>query len=396
MKIDLCVVGGLGHVGLPLCIAFAKKGLNVLAYDINKNQMDSIRQGRMPFMEQGGEPLLAEVLNAERLALSSDLSLIAHASTVVITIGTPVDEFMNPDTKVMKECVDDLLSYLSDEQLIILRSTVYPGTTNWLEKYLRSKGRKMKVSFCPERVVQGHAIEELQKLPQIVSGTTPEAEEAAAKIFSVVASEIVRLSPMEAEFAKLFNNAYRYIQFAISNQFFMMANSAGVDYGRILDGMKKNYPRARDIPGAGFAAGPCLFKDTMQLAAFSDNQFSLGHSAMTINEGLVLYLVAQIKKKHDLERMTVGILGMAFKANSDDTRSSLSYKLKRVLSFHAKEVLTTDPHVITDKSMRPLEEVLEKSDLLILGVPHKAYCSLDLKGRKVVDIWGFFSRGVLV
>ena len=395
-KADLCIVGGAGHVGLPLAIAFAKKGLNVLAYDINESAFKAIQEGKMPFMEHGAEPLLKEVLRDKKLSFSSDPKSISHIPKVIVTIGTPVDEFMNPDTRVMKDCMDKLLPYLFPGQLLILRSTVYPGTTQWLDKYLHSQGKKMDVAFCPERIVQGYAIEELERLPQIVAGTSEKAEASAAKLFEILAPEIVRLKPMEAEFAKLFNNAYRYIQFAISNQFFMIANSAGLDYDRILSGMKKNYARASDIPGAGFAAGPCLYKDTMQLAAFSDNQFSLGHAATVINEGLVLYLVGQIRKKFELEKMTVGLLGMAFKANSDDVRASLSYKLKRVLSFQAKKVLATDPHVVTDKTLLPLEDVIRKSDLLILCVPHKAYRGLSLKGKNVVDIWGFFGQGVLI
>jgi UDP-N-acetyl-D-mannosaminuronic acid dehydrogenase len=395
-KIDVCVVGGAGHVGLPLALVFAEKGLRVLVYDINESSLETIRKGKMPFVEEGGDALLKKALQSGLLRLSSRPDGITKADTVIVTIGTPVDEFMNPDTKVMKHCIDDFLPHLSNDQLLILRSTVYPGTTHWLDKYLRSCGKRMKVAFCPERVVQGHAIQEVQKLPQIVSGATKEAEEDAARLFELVAPETVRLSPMEAEFAKLFNNGYRYIQFAIANQFYMIANTAGVDYGRILAGMKKDYPRAADMPGAGFAAGPCLFKDTMQLAAFSDNQFSLGHAAMVINEGLVLYVVGQIEKKHSLERMTVGLLGMAFKANSDDTRASLSYKLKKVLEFHAKEVLTTDPHVTTDPDLLPLEEVVRRSDLLILCVPHAAYRDVDLKGKRPVDIWNFFGKGVLV
>ena len=194
---------------------------------------------------------------------------------------------------------------------------------------------------------------------------------------------------MEAEFAKLFTNAYRYILFAIANQFYMIADSAGVDYNRVLEGLKKDYGRADAIPGAGFTAGPCLLKDTMQLAAFSPNQFPLGHAAMIVNEGLILYLVDQIERAHRLDDMVVGLLGMAFKANCDDVRSSLSYKLKKILKFRARDVLTTDPRVTTDPELVPLERVIDESDLLILCTPHSEYRDLDLKGKTVVDVWGF-------
>ncbi|WP_421658631.1 nucleotide sugar dehydrogenase [Leptothermofonsia sp. ETS-13] len=396
VKVDICVVGGAGHVGLPLALVFASKGLRVLIYDINENTLETIRQGIVPFMEHGAEPLLKQALERDLLYLSSDPADIAKAATVIITIGTPVDEFLNPVLKLIRDCMDDLLPYLSSGQLIILRSTVYPGTTDWLHKYFQANGKDVKLAFCPERVVQGHSIEELQHLPQIISGTTPQAEHDAAELFELIAPEVVRLTPMEAEFAKLFNNAYRYIQFAAANQFYMIANSAGVDYHRLLKGMKHNYPRARDIPSPGFAAGPCLFKDTMQLAAFSNNQFSLGHAAMLTNEGLVLYLADEIAKTYRIERLAVGLLGMAFKANSDDIRSSLSYKLKKVMEFRAREVLTTDPYVKTDPDLLPLETVIARSDLLVLCAPHSDYRYLDTKGKPVVDIWGFLNKESLV
>ena len=257
-----------------------------------------------------------------------------------------------------------MLPHLVDGQLLVLRSTVFPGTTDWLDGYLKRQGRNLKVAFCPERMIQGHGIRELKETPQIISGTTPAAEAEAAKLFSAIASELVMVTPREAEFAKLFNNAYRYIEFATANQFYLIAKSAGLDYRRMLDAMKRNYPRAHNIPTPGLAAGPCLFKDTMQLAAFAQNQFSLGNAAMLVNEGLVLHVVDDLRRRYDLAPMTVGLLGMAFKAEIDDTRASLSYKFKKALASHAHAVLTTDPFVTIDPDLRPLDEVIARSDLL--------------------------------
>ena len=181
--------------------------------------------------------------------------------------------------------------------LIVLRSTVFPGTTDWLASYLQANGRKLKMAFCPERVVQGYGLKELREMPQVVSGTTPEAEREAADLFERIAPEVVVLSPIEAEFGKLFANAYRYIEFAVTNEFYLIAKSAGVDYQRVLGAMKHEYPRLKAMPRPGFAAGPCLVKDTMQLSAFARNQFSLGHAALLINEGLVLHVVDDIKRQ---------------------------------------------------------------------------------------------------
>src|SRR4029077_2414693 len=198
-------------------------------------------------------------------------------------------------------------------------------------------------AFCPERIAEGKAMTELFELPQIVDGRTPRATERAGRLFRLRTETLTEVTPEEREFAKLFTNVWRYIKFAAANQFYMMANDRGVDFERIRKGLSQDYPRAADMPGAGFAAGPCLFKDTMQLAAFNNNNFTLGHTAMTINEGLPLYLVDRLEQKFDLSALTVGILGMAFKGSSDDIRSSLSYKLKRVLEFKADTVLCADP-----------------------------------------------------
>lgn len=387
---DICVVGGLGHVGLPLSIYLAKSGFKVLVYDINEAGIKEVSKGKIPFIEEGSEALLKEVLQNGKLVLSSNPAHISEARNVILTIGTPVDEFLNPSLKEVQICIDKLLPHFRESQLLILRSTVYPGTTEWLANYLKKQGKPMAVAFCPERIIQGYAAHELKVHPQIVSGVTKEAEKRASDIFNSFAPSLVKLTPMEAEFAKLFSNAYRYIEFAIANQFYMITDSVGVDFHKVLDGMKKDYPRAANIPRPGFAAGPCLFKDTMQLASFANNHFQLGHAAMLVNEGLVLYLVDEMDKKHNIKNLRVGILGMAFKAENDDIRSSLSYKLKKVLQFRSKEVLTTDPFVKVDPDLKPLETVVDASDILILATPHKAYRGLNLHGKPVVDVWGFF------
>jgi UDP-N-acetyl-D-mannosaminuronic acid dehydrogenase len=307
---------------------------------------------------------------------------------VIVTIGTPVDEFLNPVRRVIQDCIDPLLPHMRDGQLLILRSTLFPGTTDWIDGHIERQGRDIKVAFCPERIAQGYGIEELRRMPQIVSGLSPEAEQEAKALFSMIAPEVVTLAPMEAEFAKLFNNAYRYLEFAITNQFYLIAKSAGLDYSRILEGMKHNYPRAKGIPTPGFAAGPCLVKDTMQLLAFARNEFALGNAAIMVNEGLPLHIIADLRRDFDLANMTVGLLGMAFKAESDDARASLSYKLKNALAGHARCVLTTDPLVTTDPDLLPFDEVIERSDILIVCTPHRCYKDADLKGKPVVDVWG--------
>ncbi len=351
-------------------LSFAAKGLKVNVNDLNLDSLACLKAGRLPFIEYGAEEMLASALRDERLIFTSKPSEISGSGPVIITIGTPVDEFLNPERHVIQQCIDMLLPHLGNEQLLILRSTLYPGTTDWISAYLQRMNRSFKVAFCPERIVQGYGVDELAGMPQIVSGNSPEAAEEAARLFRSIAPEIVMLDPIEAEFAKLFNNAYRYIEFAVTNQFYLIAKSAGLDYQRILRAMKYKYPRARNIPTPGYAAGPCLMKDTMQLTAFARNEFSLGNAAMLVNEGLPLHIIADLRRHYNLSKMTVGLLGMAFKSEIDDIRASLSYKFKKMLNGYAREVLTTDPFVTVDPDY--------------------------LKGKPVVDVWGMLENVNLI
>lgn len=378
--LDVVVVGGAGHVGAPLAVVLASRGLQTLVYDRNEQAVECILGGGLPFLDEGADDLLRSALTSGHLDATWHPEGISHARYVVLTIGTPVDEFHNPELGAVRECVDGILPYLCSGQTIVLRSTVFPGVTEWLARYLSSR-LPVAVAFCPERVVQGRAVEELQTLPQIVSGTTQLAEDAAAELFERIAPRVIRMRPREAEYAKLVCNAYRYLQFAATNQFCAMVESDGCSYARVLAGLRDGYPRA-DIPLPGFAAGPCLHKDTLQLIASGD--FDLGHAAIRANEGMAAFVVDRLRHLCDLPDSVVGILGAAFKPDSDDPRSSLSYKLRKLLEFHAKRVLMTDPHV-TDSSLLPFGEVVERSDVLVLAVRHRAYEGVDLSGKPVFD-----------
>lgn len=392
--LDLVVVGGCGHVGLPLSLAFADSGLSVAAYDLNSSSVASVNEGNMPFMEPGAAEVLDRVRANGCFIATTDRSVIARADVVVVVVGTPVDEHLNPDPTTVTAAIDELADVFVDGQLLVLRSTIYPGLTRLVDRRLREQGRSIDVSFCPERIAEGKAFTELFELPQVVSGCSDSAVERARQLFGRLTPSIVEVTPDEAELVKLFTNTWRYIKFAAANQFFTIANDYGLDFERIRDAIRLDYPRAADLPAAGFAAGPCLFKDTMQLAAFNNNNFTLGHSSMMVNEGLPLYVVSRMEKTFDLANSTVGVLGMAFKAESDDPRSSLSYKLRRILRYKSREVLCTDPYV-DDPSLTPLDDVLDRSDVLIIGTPHVVYRELKTS-LPVVDIWNVLGNGVRV
>ncbi len=389
-KNKITVVGGAGHIGLPLSIVFANKGFDVSVLDKNISAMKLAKKGVMPFKEKDGTKNLKKAL-AKKISFYSKPSKFISNSTLVITVGTPVDDFLNPDMTQIKNCIDSLIPYLKEGQLIILRSTVYPGTSEWLYRYLLKK-KKCHIAFCHERVIQGHTFDEIEKLPQIIAASSSLAKRKATKIFKKISKKIVYCNLKEAEFSKLFSNAFRYAQFAISNEFYMLADKANLDFNKIRKITKEGYPRAEAMPSAGFAAGPCLLKDTMQLLSFSRNNFSIGNSSMLVNEGMVLYLIDKLESKYNLKKKNVGLLGMAFKAECDDTRSSLSYKLKKFLSTKVNKLYCSDPYVKTDKNLSSLEHVLKNSDILIICVPHKKYKNLKLKNKEVIDIWGFIKK----
>jgi UDP-N-acetyl-D-mannosaminuronic acid dehydrogenase len=384
---DVCVIGGGGHVGLPFALICADSGLRTVIYDVDREKVRQIRAGEMPFFEEGAEEMLRRVLETDRLTVEDQPEVMSQCRFLVMIIGTPVDEHLNPSfvaiDRVLRKCWD----HLRDDQILILRSTVFPGTGQRIQRMLQAGGLQISVACCPERVAQGHSLREFRELPQIVSAFDGETLEAVRGLFARFTSELVEMKPLEAELCKLMTNAWRYIQFATVNQFYMLASDSGVDFERILHGCRHNYPRMTGMPGPGFAAGPCLVKDTMQLAAFSHNHFMLGHSAMLVNEGLPSHLVELAGRQIDLATATAGILGMAFKAESDDPRDSLSYKLRKLLALEARAVLCTDPYV-DDPSLVPLERVLAESDVLFIATPHRCYRDLAPPGGKlVIDIW---------
>jgi UDP-N-acetyl-D-mannosaminuronic acid dehydrogenase len=395
VKEVVVIVGGGGHVGLPLALALAKSGFKTISLDISQQVVDLINSGVMPFLEDGAEELLNSCLLEGSFMATTDHEVIKTANILIIVIGTPVDEHLNPDPNAVTKEISKCIPYMNSDQLVILRSTIFPGVTGKIKKILESSGLQIEVTFCPERILEGKALKELSELPQIVGAYSTSGAERATKVFDSLGVKTITVTPEEAELAKLFTNAWRYIKFAAANQFWLMSNEAGLNFSTIRNAISFDYPRASDLPNAGFTAGPCLFKDTMQLAAYSKNNFGLGHSAMLINEGLPNYVVNKIENKFDLENMTIGILGMAFKGESDDIRSSLAYKLKKILLFKAFKVLTSDPFVTLDSELVSQEQLIEQSDVVIIGAPHNIYRELAIT-KPVVDVWDILGKGNLI
>lgn len=382
---DVCIVGGCGRVGLPLGLLLADRGQRVVLYDINAAAVAKVNAGQMPYREPDADAVLARV-RQRTLSVTTDIDVVRRARIVILTIGTPVDEHINPHLTPVVRCVQDLAPHLQDTQTVILRSTVLPGTTAYVRDLLARAGKQPAVCFCPERVAEGAAFHEITSLPQLVAGMDDRGVEVARALFGLLTAELIVLTPIEAELTKLFTNVWRYMKFATANQFYMIAAEHGADFRKIGHAMRHAYPRGADFPRPGFTAGPCLFKDTMQLAAFYHHHFFLGHAAMLVNEGMPDFLRDQLKREHDLSQLTIGILGMTFKPEVDDIRESLAFKLKKLLLFEGTTVLCADEYW-RDASLVDKSELIAKSDLIVIGCPHRAYRTLDFHGKRVVDIW---------
>src|SRR5260370_4211403 len=368
-RFDVVVVGGCGHVGLPLALSFADCGYKVGIDDIDHAKIEQVRSSTVRSLENGAEELLRKILPTGRLVLDSEPSMLARHDTVVLVIGTPIDEFMNPSVQVFDRVLDELMPHLHDGCLVVLRSTVCAGTTQAVERRSRAEGIAADVAFCAKRIAEGHALEEIRSLPQLIGVSSDQAFEKARGLFAPMGVQIVRTTPLEAELAKLLTNTWRYMKFAIANQFFQIAHRSGVDYDRVLNAVRQDYPRAADLPGPGFAAGPCLLKDTMQLSAFTPDRFPMGQAAMQINERLPNYIVDSLDTRQPLPARTLGILGLAFKGESDDPRASLSYKLRKLAAFKGARVICTDPY-IHDEPFLPLDPALKEPALPLIPPPH--------------------------
>lgn len=386
-KFDVTIIGGCGHVGFPLGLSLANAQKKVCLLDIDEQGLNQVQKGTPPFKEEGAKEALDKALAQNLLFCSNDPKSISSSDVIVLVTGTPLDEHLNPRIDLVFDVLDQYFDYFRDGQLLVLRSTLYPTTSKKIHDYFVDKGKSLHVVFCPERVTEGEALKEVATLPQIVSGFSNEGVEKAKALFLQVAPKVILLTPLEAELTKLFANAYRYIHFSIANQFYQITSQHKINFNPIYQAMTEDYPRMKNFPKPGFTAGPCLLKDTMQLAAFANNTFYLGHAAMLTNEHMPKCIIEKVKSSTDLKHKNIGVLGMAFKGESDDKRESLSYKLARLLKYEEAVHIFCSDEYIKDPTFVTKEELISKCDIIIIGAPHKSYSHLNFQGKKVFNVW---------
>jgi UDP-N-acetyl-D-mannosaminuronic acid dehydrogenase len=366
---------GLGRVGLPLALSFADRGVPVLGVDHDPAVLASVRAGRMPFAETGTQELLERVLAAGRLELAARAADAARAQDIVITIGTPSFSHIESDLRQVRAAVDDLLPMLRPGHALILRSTIAPGTTEFVAGYLEKRrglrvGEDLFVAHAPERIAAGRFLEEISTLPCIIGGVDDASTERAASTFSVFGVPIVRTTPVHAELAKIWTNILRYATFALPNLLMMDSERYGANVFEVIDLINRDYPRG-GIAQPGMTAGTCLRKDF----AFSEERSNAPGMLLAVsrvNESVPLFLVEGIKRRiGSLSNRKVAVLGLTFKRDTDDERDSLSPKLIRLLERELADVAVCDPHA--HSPTQPLEQAVQEADVVIMATNHSEF-----------------------
>jgi len=398
------IVGGCGRVGLPLGLSFVRKGLKVLVIDIDKEAVEKTMNKEMPFFEPNAEKILQDAVSNGNFHCTTDQSKISQAEYVIIVPGTPIDFDFIPDLTQIDSVIKSIIPYLRNSQVLIFRSTLAAKSTDYIKNFIEANtkfviGQDLFLSFAPERIVQSDAIREIEKLPQIIGTYDNNTYKKVKKLFDVICPETLQTTPLEAELAKLFTNCYRYANFALANEFYMIASSLGANIFNITNAINHNYSRA-NIPKPGFAKGPCLGKDTWILLSSLPSLFSFTgviSSSFRVNEGLPSFIVGEIKKKADLSKSKIALLGLTFKKDCDDIRDSLSTKLLKILKNEFVECETHDPFV--DK--KDLKKILKGKNVVIIAVNHSSYEAMDIanyveKGTLIVDIWNTQKKNMVL
>jgi len=368
-------VVGLGRVGLPLALSFADRGLEVLGVDNDPARLDAVREGRMPFAETGGQELLDRVMAGGRLALSTRVADAARARHIVITLGTPSFSHIEIDMRDVRSALDDLLGVLEPGHSLILRSTVAPGTTDFVAGYLAKHrgfeiGEDVFVAHAPERIAAGRFIEEIDTLPCIIGGVGARSGDVVAELFAAFRAPIVQTTPVQAELAKIWTNILRYTNFALPNLLMMDCERCSANVFEVIDLINRDYPRG-GIAQPGLTAGTCLRKDF----AFSEERSAAPGMLLAVsrvNESVPLFLLEGAKRRlGTLTNRKVAVLGLAFKADTDDERDSLAHKLIRLLERELADVVVHDPLVPTPTV--GLEEALEGAELVVVATNHSQF-----------------------
>ena len=363
-------------MGLPLALCFADQGLRVLGVDKDPARLDAVRAEAMPWHEPGVDELLRRVSESGRLALSAHVADAAEAEAIVLTLGTPSLSHIEIDMRDIRSVLDDLLPLLRPGHVLVLRSTVAPGTTDFVAGYVEKHrglraGEELFVAHAPERIAADRFLAEIGTLPCIVGGVGEESGERVGQLFSVLGAPIVQTTPVQAELAKIWTNILRYATFALPNLLMMDCERHDANVFEVIDLVNRDYPRG-GLAQPGLTGGTCLRKDF----AFSEERSNAPGMLLAVsrvNESVPLFLVDGIRRRlgGDLRSRRVAVLGLSLKRDSDDERDSLAFKLIRLLERELADVAVHDPVVRTPT--HGLHDAVRDADVVVVATNHSAF-----------------------
>jgi UDP-N-acetyl-D-glucosamine dehydrogenase len=385
-------VVGLGYVGLPLACLCAEKGLEVNGIDINKDRVEQINKGISPI----DDPSLKEAVKKTKGKIKATESIqdtVKNSSIVIVCVPTPVDQNHLPDLGPLKSACEGVSKSLQKNTLVIIESTIFPGTT---EEIILPILKKSNISFylahCPERLDPGNKKFTIHNIPRVVGGINKESTKKAAEFYrKIIDADITELSSVKAaEATKIMENTFRDVNIAFINEMAMSFDKEGIDILEVIKGAStKPFAFMPHYPGAG-VGGHCIPVDPYYIiekakqSGFSHKFLGL---AREINNNMPDYTVKLLeeelqKLKKTIKNAKVGVLGLAYKADVDDVRESPALKIVEILRKKEADVFVFDPYVKKGTNVENLDDLMQKSNYIILATDHNEFRNMDLNKLK--------------
>ncbi len=386
---------GLGYVGLPLACLCAVKGLKIYGLDVDKNKIDLVNKSQSPIKDEYVESRLKRV---KILATTNADECIPNSEIVIVCVPTPVDKNNSPDLTALMNAVSTISKHIKLGTLLVIESTIYPGTVEEIVVPILQKQKfniqknDIFVAHCPERIDPGNKKWTIEMLPRVIGGVTKEATKKAAEFYrSVINSDVIELSSVKAaEATKIMENTFRDINIAFVNEMAQSFDKAGIDIIEVIKGAStKPFAFMPHYPGAG-VGGHCIAQDPYYMIE-RGKQLGFDHEflklARKINNNMPHYTVELLENelkelKKSIKGAKVGVLGLTYKANVDDTRESPAFDVINLLKTKGADVFVYDPYVSSGSNVKDLDELLNKSDYIILVTDHNEFKAMDLEKLK--------------
>lgn len=382
-KYKVAIVGGAGHIGLPLSCFISSHGNDVIIIDTDTDKLKKLSENIIPFKDDGLQEYL-KIANKNNIKFSDNIDEINNYELIIITLGTSSSK---GDLNKFQTLMSQVLENINKNSRIILRSTITNETIEFTLNNKNFKEKNIKLAYCPERIAEGSSLKELKELPQIIGTQDGIEDKYFLLFFKSLGIKTLTTDFKNAVFLKLFTNSYRYSQFTLINEFSNIAEENQLDFEKIIDLATLDYPRLKNIPSKGFVGGPCLIKDTetFRIEYSEDSQFL--NSLRKINTTFMTNILNKCNEIFIDKKLIQ--LGLTFKPNSDDLRDSISLELYFNLKKMGFDIYPIDENVSQDSvefELYDFEDVSKLTNNVLISTFHTSFKNLDLSGKKVFTV----------